>query len=225
MPTMAEAIEETLRELGGRASREEIRKRVEEKYPETWQPSTLTAHLYGCVVNNPKSYIHHSSTRKFLFRCGDGLFEFYDPAKHGENVWVPTEEDGAAVIDEALEASISMERDLEEFLAQDLDRLESGLTLIDRQFRTEVGIIDILAKDRENRLVAIELKVGEAKDSAVRQVAGYLGSLTRSNAGRQAARAMLVASAFSDRARMAASVIAGLSLLVYKVNFHFTHIQ
>ena len=51
-----------------------------------------------------------------------------------------------------------LERVLEDILEQNLDELEPGLTLVERQFPTAVGPIDLLAQDRNDAYVVIELK-------------------------------------------------------------------
>ena len=35
---------------------------VEFRYQGKWQPTTLTAHLYSCAINNPKAHAHHPHT-------------------------------------------------------------------------------------------------------------------------------------------------------------------
>src|SRR5476649_1478584 len=69
---------------------------------------------------------------------------------------------------EYVESSLSLERDLEDQIVSHLDSLEPGLTLVSRQVRSDVGILDLLAKDRDGQTVIIELKAGEAKDSSIR---------------------------------------------------------
>lgn len=65
MATMAQAIKEAFAESGGALSREAIKRSVESRYPGKWQPTTLTAHLYGRVINNPKAYVHHPHSERF----------------------------------------------------------------------------------------------------------------------------------------------------------------
>jgi hypothetical protein len=107
---MAQAIREVIEPLGRSATSEEIRAAVMSKYPDKWQRSTLQAHLYGCVVNNPKGYIHHPNAQKFLYKNSDGTFEIYAEEKHGPNEWEPTEgEDESSETDELVETSIGLE--------------------------------------------------------------------------------------------------------------------
>ena len=68
MATMKQAIKEAFEQSEGALSKEVIRQFVDERYPGIWQPSTLTAHLYACAINNPKSYIHHPHAERFLYK-------------------------------------------------------------------------------------------------------------------------------------------------------------
>lgn len=120
---------------------------------------------------------------------------------------------------EYVESSLSLERDLEDQIVSHLDTLESGLTLVSRQVRSDVGILDLLAKDRDGRTVIIELKAGEAKDSSIGQVARYVGWYSEKEG--TAPRAILVASGFPQPVRWAAKAIPGLRLVTYRVQFNF----
>ncbi|HIK75262.1 MAG TPA: DUF91 domain-containing protein [Alcanivorax sp.] len=220
MATMAQAIQGIVERADRRLSSEEIKGEVEAAYPGKWRPATLQAHLYACSVNNPKSYIHHPYASKFLYKNSDGTFELYSEEKHGPNEWAPAdgeEDDGGA--SDLVEASISLERDIEDHLINNLDILEPGLKLVARQYNTGVGRIDILAEDRSGARVIVELKVGEARDSVIGQVARYVGWFAREDG--QPPRSIIVASGFSEGVRYAATMIQGLTLLAYRVNFSF----
>lgn len=220
MATMAQAIQSIAERAGRRLSSEEIKGEVEAAYPGKWKPATLQAHLYACSVNNPKGYIHHPYASKFLYKNTDGTVELYSEEKHGPNEWAPAEgeedEGGAA---DLVEASISLERDIEDHLVNNLDILESGLRLVARQYNTGVGRVDILAEDRSGSRVIVELKVGEARDSVIGQVARYVGWFAREDG--QPPRSIIVASGFPEGVRYAATMIQGLTLLAYRVNFSF----
>jgi Holliday junction resolvase-like predicted endonuclease len=170
MATMAQAIKAYVQSVGGPVTSDQIKKAITSQYPGQWKPSTLQAHLYACAANNPKAYIHHTSAEKFLYKNTDGTFELYSEERHGPNEWAPTEgEDEVADVGDLVEASISLERDVEDHLIRNLDAIESGLKFVNRQFNTDVGRIDILAEDKSGRRVVIEVKIGDAKDSAVGQ--------------------------------------------------------
>jgi RecB family endonuclease NucS len=220
MTTMAQAIREFLKSAGGKVTAEQIKQAINTQYPGQWKATTLQAHLYACAANNPKAYIHHPSAQKFLYRNADGTFDLYSEEQHGPNEWAPTEgEDEVAEISELAETSISLERDIEDHLIHHLDLLEKGLKFVGRQFNTDVGRIDILAEDKKGCRVVIEVKVGEAKDSAVGQVARYLGWFAKLDG--KPPRGMLVAAEFPDGVRYAANVVSNLTLHAYRVSFSF----
>lgn len=56
------------------------------------------------------------------------------------------------------------EGELESFVKMSLGDIETGLTLIDTQVNTQIGLLDILAVDNEGCLVVIELKVRKNDD-------------------------------------------------------------
>lgn len=138
-----------------------------------------------------------------------------------------TSELAADVVDEStpqelteyVESSLSLERDLEDQIVSHLDALEPGLTLISRQESSDVGRLDLLARDSEGRTVIIELKAGEARDSSIGQIARYIGWYADKEG--KPPRAMLVASGFAAPVRWAAKAIPGLKLVTYRVQFAF----
>lgn len=138
-----------------------------------------------------------------------------------------TSELAASVVDEStqqelteyVESSLSLERDLEDQIVSHLDVLEPGLTLVSRQESSDVGRLDLLARDAEGRTVIIELKAGEAKDSSIGQIARYIGWYADKEG--KPPRAMLVASGFAEPVRWAARAIPGLKLVTYRVQFTF----
>jgi RecB family endonuclease NucS len=220
--TLAEAIEQYVRNASGAVSADSIRRDVNALFPGQWKPATYAGHLYGCVVNNPKAYLHHPSFKRFLYHRADGAYELYDESLHGPNEWVPSEAEDVELAEaqvEAYESSIGLERDLEDHLVHHLDGIESGLTLLDRQISVAIGRIDILARDRSGATVVIEVKVGEAKDAVVGQVARYMGWFSRTE--EKAARGVVVAASFPDGVKYAATAIPNLRLVSYKVSFAF----
>ena len=221
MATMSQAIKEAFGESGGVLSREAIKQSVESRYPGKWQPTTLSAHLYACAINNPKAYVHHPHAERFLYKLADGTFELYEVTKHGENIW-ETNGDGhhrEEMIEQAVEASISLERDIEDQLVHQLDALEEGLTFVGRQVKCDVGRVDIVGRGADGATVVVELKVGEAKDSAIGQIARYIGWQQHQGAG--TVRGILVASDFPEGVQHAALAIPNLALRRYRIQLTF----
>jgi hypothetical protein len=127
----------------------------------------------------------------------------------GERV-ITTGDQIESEVEESIEASLSLERDLHSYLAARVSEIEAGLTLVENgvEYQTEAGRIDLLARDIENRVVVIELKAGTAKDSALGQLLGYMGCLSASET---TVRGILVASNFDSRLFLPREVYPTLS--------------
>ena len=183
MATMSQAIKEAFGESGGALSREAIKQFVESRYPGKWQPGTLSAHLYACAINNPKAYVHHPNAERFLYKLAHGTFELYDEKAHGPNLWAAPNraEDGS---EETVEASISLERDIEDQLVHRLDGLEEGLTFVERQAKCAVGRVDIVGRGgrRRDRRGRTEGRRGEG---LVHRADRPLHGMAPATAGRQ----------------------------------------
>jgi hypothetical protein len=173
----------------------------------------------------------------FLFSLGGGRFRLWDPATDGNWVVGPdgvhlADDDGNTpeiATDEALaeasniEATISLERDMEANLVTNLHQLELGMVLHDQQLDTGiVGRLDLLATDKDDKYVVIELKVGKADDRAVAQTMRYMGWVQHERAGGKPVRGILIAREFSESAKFAALALSTLVLKEYRVAFTFS---
>lgn len=135
-------------------------------------------------------------------------------------------EDGSeetAEVAESIEAGVSLERDLHSYLATRVGEIESGLTLVEHgvEYQTEVGRVDLLARDSGGRLVVIELKAGRARDAAIGQLLGYIGCFADPEAE---PRGILIASSFDSRVVVAARGLPSVTLVQYRVSFRLEEI-
>jgi len=64
MATMAQAIKAFVESTSTPITAEQIKQYITTEYSGKWKNATIKAHLYACVVNNPKAYLHHPSTER-----------------------------------------------------------------------------------------------------------------------------------------------------------------
>jgi hypothetical protein len=95
-----------------------------------------------------------------------------------------------------------VEAHLQELLATRPWVLEEGLTLIRREYPTDIGPIDLLCADSEDRAVAIEVK-RRGEIDGVEQLSRYLGRLEK-DPRLGPLRGMLVAQTITPQARVLA---------------------
>jgi hypothetical protein len=132
-------------------------------------------------------------------------------------------------LEEAIDTSLSLEADLEDAIAANLAQIEKGLRLYEsdgtrgRQLDAkEAGRIDLLAVDSNQNFVVIELKAGDADRQVCGQIQAYMGWVKQKIAVARSVRGIIIAHHFTERAKLAATVVPGLSLKKYQVNFVFT---
>lgn len=91
------------------------------------------------------------------------------------------------------------EADIERILILDLDMVEKGLQLIDNQYATDVGIIDILCIDKNENYVVIEIKKGRASDKVVGQIQRYLNWVQNNLAKEKKVRGVIVCKEYNKK--------------------------
>jgi hypothetical protein len=125
------------------------------------------------------------------------------------------------LVDEAVETTFGLERDLQNALRANIDQLEPGLTVTDggNERKVASGFVDITARDRSGATVVIELKKAGASDrDTIGQILGYMGDLME---GTESVRGILVAGEFSPRVIAAAKAVPNLRLVKYAFRFSF----
>ena len=116
---------------------------------------------------------------------------------------------------EEFEKEQFLEKHLEEFLEKHLDKIEPGLKMLGRQYKTEVGPIDLYARAKNGDLVVIELKKGRAADKVFGQICRYIGCIKEDHAEEgEAVRGFIVGRQVDDKLKYAAKAVpAGLVAL------------
>ena len=74
---------------------------------------------------------------------------------------------------------LGLEKDLEDWIANDVTLISEGLTLVGRQVSIDDGRLDLLAIDSQDRWVVIEIKPGMLDSDALAQALYYAASIAR----------------------------------------------
>lgn len=120
------------------------------------------------------------------------------------------------------EISISLEKDLEAFIFENIESVEEGLKPYrgesGRQYTVESGRIDILATDNEDNFVVIELKADTGGDAVLTQTLAYMVDIEKI-AEQRKVRGIIIARDFSSKLVSAVSRVQDINLMKYKVKF------
>ncbi|HKC63209.1 MAG TPA: PDDEXK nuclease domain-containing protein, partial [Pyrinomonadaceae bacterium] len=130
---------------------------------------------------------------------------------------------------EASEVEFVLEKHLEDFLVRNWEFTELGQKyelieedgdFVSQQYKTDVGYIDLLVKDKQTKqFVVIELKKGQTNDDTVGQVARYMGWVTTNLADGNDVKGIIIARANDLRLQYALLMMRNVELFVYKVSF------
>lgn len=138
---------------------------------------------------------------------------------------VPTSEGETDELIEAAEATFGLERDLQLALRSNIQQLEDGLVIIDngKEYITDAGRVDILARDAKDTIVVIELKAGMAAPEALTQLLAYMGAISKQE-GKEV-RGILVAVDFHPRVVFAVRAVPNVKLRRYRFRFTFESVE
>lgn len=121
-----------------------------------------------------------------------------------------------------------MEKQLEDFLIHNWEHTELGKQLdliiedgdlVSQQYQTDIGPIDILAKDKKSgSYVVIELKRNQTSDDTVGQATRYMGWV-REKLQDEKVRAIIVAGSYDKRLDYALKMVPNIEVFLYEVSF------
>jgi len=211
-----------------------------QRYPKL-KSSSIRAHLVQASAND-KSRLHHPATNEtddLLFKVDSGQFRLYEPGKDPAPIHelvqgdVARQEEASAVDAEEGEGAepapgsseFLLEKDLQRYLAENLECIEPGLTLyVDEdlcgiEFEAGGRRIDILALDKSGAFVVLELKVSRGYDRVVGQLLRYMNWVRKELAEPgQSVRGIIVCRSMSEDLRLACASIKDIELCEYKLS-------
>lgn len=240
-PPVWRMVKEAVEALGGKTTNVAVRDWILNKYPGT-NTTTISCQIIVCTVNHA-SRIHYSDNQKprkatgphdFLFRPTSGELEFYDPSRHG--LWeIARLDDGELTVRRdgeqdapekpAPEHAFAAEVHLRDYLVKNLHLIEDGLRLyadVDGrdgvEYQTPIGRIDILALDKADNLLVVELKVARSPDQVCGQILRYVGWIKHHLAEGRKVRGLIIAQHIPDKIRYALTDLPDISARQYRLN-------
>ena len=132
-------------------------------------------------------------------------------------------------------ASFYMEKELENFLianwgktkfSEDYELIEENGDLVSQQYRTDIGIIDILVQDKKTKqLVVIELKRDQTSDDTIGQTLRYMGWLESHKTNGNPVKGIIIAVNYDKRLYYALKKTKDIRVFSYKIDFSLSELQ
>ena len=140
----------------------------------------------------------------------------------------------AIVASEVNQGIFYMEKQLEDFIIHNWKNTELGHKydliidegeLISQQYRTDIGPIDILAKDKATgSYVVIELKRNQTSDDTVGQLARYMGWI-KEHKNDKNVRGVIIAGQYDKKLDYARDMIPNIEVFIYQVDFKLSEFK
>jgi len=225
---------------GDHISKDEVLSWFQANYPRIKQ-GTITAHLIRMSTNATSR--HHYNPKPgeddLFYQLNGSTFRLYDnetdpsPLQKGNleadksDLDVSVDEDDTTDYQE-----FAYEHDLQNFLSHNLCLIEEGLRLFEDDGITGIEFpaggryIDILALDRNNNYVVIELKVSRGYDRVVGQLLRYISWIKKFQADNsQSVRGIIVAREIADDLALACEGLDIVQLYEYQLSITLRKVE
>jgi hypothetical protein len=219
-------------------STQDMIKYFKKDYPKV-KEGTIAAHLIQFSTNAPSriGYSRHKNGKcDLLYKIDGNKYRLYNkmtdpsPIYKGDTKPSLPISNGQDIDDENYE--FAYEKDLQNFLAKNLQLIEPGLKLFEEEDITGIEypagnrFIDILAIDKNNDFVVIELKVSKGYDRVVGQILRYIGWVEQKMASDgQKVRGIIICKEISEDLTLACSKIKEIELFEYELSVKLNRIK
>jgi endonuclease len=218
--------------------REQIVKWFKDKYPKI-KSNTVGCHIIKFTTNH-RTRIHYGAKPQYdmLFLLPNKQLRLYDKEKDPKPIYsdedIIIEPDGDDKETQVSSSEFAYESHLRDYLANNLEKIEPGLRLYtDEEDENIKGVefeaggrrIDILAVDKENKFVVIELKVSRGYDRSVGQLLRYKAWVKQNLADGQKVRGIVIAKDISEDLKLAASESSDIDLFEYDLKIDLRKIN
>lgn len=202
------------------------------RYPKI-KKSTVNSHLIRLSANAPSrvNWNFKPEDDDVFYQIDSSRFRLYDPLNDPAAIGKHNADDRQQLCDPADSADdvstteFAYEHDLRDYLAKNLHLVEPGLRLYEDEgvkgieFPAGNRYIDILAIDKNDDYVVIELKVSRGYDRVVGQLLRYVGWIQQNHANaEQKVRGVIVSREITDDLRLACSGLQHVSLFEYQLS-------
>ncbi|MBC6445251.1 MAG: DUF91 domain-containing protein [Alphaproteobacteria bacterium GM202ARS2] len=222
---------------------------VERHYPKRYKSSTIQLHVAGMATNNAGHRQHHPHIRpdtaekwNLFYKIDSSHYRLYDPKTDPSPVYGKDADDEGGIngdieetdVDNVEAERFAFERDLQNYIAKNLDKIEKGLRLYEDEDGSYNGIeypagkkrIDILAVATNGDFVVIETKVSKSYDRVIGQILNYIGWVKKNLAdNKQNVRGVIVAHEIMEDLRNAVESVGHVKLVEYKISFQLQTIK
>lgn len=145
-------------------------------------------------------------------------------------LYVANLDESIQVKDSPLSAGLFyLEKQLEDFLVENWDNIDLGTKyellyeeglLVSQQYKTAIGPIDILAKNKNTgNYVVIELKRNQTSDDTAGQVLRYMGWVAE-NLNNSKVEGLIIAGKYDEKLRYATEMLPSVDVYLYSVSFN-----
>lgn len=216
-------------------SRDDVRSWFKKNYSKI-KDGTIAAHLLRLSVNAP-SRVHYNARPKeddVFYQLDSSHFRLYLPQNDPSPIYdkSATSKPEAELEEEQPSLNeFAYEKDLQNFLAKNLYVIEPNLRLYEEdgikgiEFPAGGRFIDLLAIDKNNNYVIIELKVSKGYDRVVGQLLRYMAWIKNNHADtNQGIRGIIIARDISDDLKLACSELKNIELHEYQLSINLKKI-
>jgi len=203
--------------------------------------NTVNCHIIKFTTNH-RTRIHYNAgpANDLLFQLPDKRLRLYNPESDPAPIYEGTISPGNAGDDgkdkdECAESSeFAYESHLRDYLKNNLSVIEPGLKLYrDEEDNTIVGVefdaggrrIDILAVDKDDNYVIIELKVSKGHEKVIGQILRYRGWVRKNLASDKIIRGIIIAKNITEDLKLAASETKDIELFEYDLKIDLRKIE
>jgi endonuclease len=203
-----------------------------QNYPKI-KRGTITAHLIRLSTNsvNRLHYKPKPGEDDLFFQVDSNHFRLYNFELDPLPIHSPPDSDLTQPLeieeesDLGISTEFAYESDLRDYLAKNLQIIESGLRLYEEEgivgieFPVGGRFIDILAVDAQGDFVVIELKVSRGYDRVIGQLLRYMAWIQNNQTeSGQKVRGVIVARDMSEDSLLACSLIPDVELFEYELS-------